>query len=252
MGEEEGRRRRRKRRNRDSARFSNALSACLWLERIVQQHHARNGRVHHHEQHAAAARPPAQDRLAQPQSGVHLRRIHRRLVVAWAATRGGVATGQRRRLRGLPLLFYSLAHPARHVGVVVLLLLRGRCATLLADHGLEEGAVADAHPPSLDRRTDTVAPVARVARRRRQDLARRDKIGDAALVACHQAASKGVVVLLLHRCHPSVEVAPRVAPAGQQIEAQQLKLSCRQCARLVESNRFDARERFKRRRMLDQ
>ena len=109
------------------------------------------------------------------------------------------------------------AHARRHLRLVIVIVVVVVVGLARAQGRLEEGEVPDAHPPPLDRRTDAVPPVPLVAARGGQALARGHKVGDAALVARHQAARERVVVLVLDSRHPSVQYLPRVRRPGQRL-----------------------------------
>ena len=220
----------------------------LGLQAVVEEQYARRDAVDGHEEHRAAPRPLAHNRVGAAQRSVGRRR--RRRVLRRAVLRVFRIAGLRGRLGGRLLpAFERGAHPRRHVRVVLCFFPVSRAA---AERRAQEGGVADANEAALHRRAHAVAAVALVARRLRQRLARRDKVGDAPLVARDQRARQRVVVLVLDRRHPPVERLPRVLRTHQRLEREQLKLPRRQRARLVEADRHDPRERLQGRRVLDE
>ena len=214
----------------------------LGLERVVQDHHARDSAVHRREEHAAAA-SQLDGNLAREAEGSLSR---------------GHCVGSRlidRRGSSSLLLAHSLPcgpQARRHVRVLVPV----RCLLLgglsLAQRRPDECGVPNAHPPPLHRRTHAVAPVSLEARHLRQALARCDEVRHAPLVARHQAACQWVVVLILDGRHPPMEHLPRVRRSGQRLEPQQLELARRQRAGLVEADGLDRGEGLQRGGMLDQ
>ena len=120
----------------------------LGLERVVQDHNARDSAVHRRKEHAAAASQLVGNLVREAEGGLS----RSRCVWSWLVDRRGSS----------PLL---LTHPLpcgpqaqRHVQVLVpfAFLLR---RLSLAQRRPDERGIPNAHPPPLHRRTHAVAPV---------------------------------------------------------------------------------------------